>query len=110
MIEAKRIGEDAAREAAALIWTLHTERDRILADARDDAQRVLDAAHDSAWIDEMPFTAPEREVPFVDVPPPPAAELGGAHSDSPRGGSVWMINVGETSDDAPSGPQASSGS
>jgi F0F1-type ATP synthase membrane subunit b/b' len=42
--DAKRIREEAVEEIVKLMSTLTTERDHILADARDDARRIVDEA------------------------------------------------------------------
>jgi len=44
LLDAKRIREEAVEEILKLMSTLTTERDHILADARDDARRIVDAA------------------------------------------------------------------
>jgi len=46
--DAKRIREEAVEEIVKLMSTLTTERDHILADARDDARRIVDAVGKSA--------------------------------------------------------------
>jgi cell division septum initiation protein DivIVA len=52
MLEARSIREDATEEVAKLMATLNTERDHILADARDDARRILEDARESSASDD----------------------------------------------------------
>ena len=54
MAQARQIIEDAANEAAKLITTMNMEREHILADARDDARRIIDEARESTAVDAVP--------------------------------------------------------
>jgi hypothetical protein len=54
IVEARQIREDAAEEVAKLMSTLNIERDHILADARDDARRIIEAAQEAVSIDVGP--------------------------------------------------------
>jgi len=44
LLDAKRIREEAVEEIVKMMSTLTTERDHILADARDDARRIIESA------------------------------------------------------------------
>ena len=75
--EAARIREDAAEDIIKLMVTLNTERDHILADARDDARRIVEAegervstAGDSGTGCDSSLSRPDEGV----VVPSPAPE------------------------------------
>src|SRR4029079_9030837 len=70
-------------DAAKIITTVNTEREHILADARDDARQIIEAAHETAAESTLP---PEFEAIILE------AGEADAHLDS-------MTAAVETSDD-----------
>ena len=74
--DAKRIREDAVEEIVKLMSTLTTERDHILADARDDARRIIESARE-----EGEATAPEVDASTSSAPaePPPETHAAQGH-------------------------------
>ena len=73
--DAARIRDEAVEEIVKLMATLTTERDHILADARDDARRIVDAAGQDGV-----STSTEFE-PRVDVAPSEQSPEGCAEPD-----------------------------
>jgi hypothetical protein len=59
--QARIIIENATHDAAKLITTVNTEREHILADARDDARRIIEEAHETATCEVAPELEPAIE-------------------------------------------------
>ena len=109
MLDARRIREDAAEEAAKLMQTLYTERDHVLADARDDVRRIVDGAYETMWTDDEPFPLTEGEPPTAETSESGAEDIPDADSPAPSGDDVWLVEGDELTIETTSSPRVSRG-
>jgi hypothetical protein len=99
LLDAQRIREDATEDAAKLLSTLNTERDFILADARDDARRIIDGAHDAIWVDDAALPPTLDPQPWGQEPEVVAEDVADGHPLPPSGEGIW-VDVADGDDSA----------
>jgi len=100
MLDAKAIRDDAAEEAAKLLSKLNTEREHILADARDDARRIFEAAHATAWVDEGSDPSQHLNEQARDSEGDESSDDSRVRAvESPSADDVWLVRLDSIFDD-----------